>query len=193
MTSLALARLTRFAIVLCTAGVVCTPISRALGQSAKPLGAMSSSVRTLRDSVVQIAKEQLGKRYLLGGQGPERGFDCSGLVRYVMSALNVGMPRTARQQARIGLGLARDTSQLLPGDLLTFARSKRAVSHIGIYIGGGKYIHASSGAGRVIESSIDRPRSSLNKIWHDARRILSLDDTTQTIVAVAASKAGGQP
>ena len=193
MTSLAFARFTRFAIVLCTASIVCTPMSRALGQSAKPRVAMRRSARTLRDSVVHIAKEQLGKRYLRGGQGPERGFDCSGLVRYVMSALNVGMPRTARQQARIGLALGRDTSQLLPGDLLTFAKSERAVSHIGIYIGGGKYIHASSGAGRVIESSIDRPRSSLNKIWHDARRILSLDDTTRTIAAAATSKAGGQP
>src|SRR5579872_3344903 len=64
----------------------------------KPFEAFSNSARALRDSVVQLAKAQIGKRYRRGGQSPEKGFDCSGLVKYVMSGLNLDLPRTARQQ-----------------------------------------------------------------------------------------------
>jgi cell wall-associated NlpC family hydrolase len=191
MSSLSTTRCTRFAIVLCTAAVLCAPLSTASAQSAKPFEALSNSARTLRDSVVQMAKAQLGRRYRTGGQAPDKGFDCSGLVRYVLSALNVGLPRTARQQARAGLPLSRDTSELLPGDLLTFGKTKKGVSHVAIYIGEGKYIHASSKAGKVIESSIDRPHSSLIKMWRGARRVLTLDDST--VVIATAPKAGGQP
>ena len=135
-----------------------------------------------------MAKAQLGTRYRTGGQAPEKGFDCSGLVKYVLAALNVGVPRTARQQARVGLAIVRDTAQLLPGDLLTFAKSKKGVSHVGIYIGEGRYIHASSVAGKVIESAIDRPASPLIKIWRGARRLASLDDTTSALVMTGAIK-----
>jgi cell wall-associated NlpC family hydrolase len=114
----------------------------------------------------------------LGGQTPEKGFDCSGLVTYVMSALNLSLPRTAKQQAKQGTELTKDTSALLPGDLLTFGKAKKGVSHVGIYVGEGKYIHASSVAGKVIESKIDRPFSPLIKAWKGARRLLSLDDST---------------
>jgi cell wall-associated NlpC family hydrolase len=185
MSSLSTTRHVRFALVLCTAAVLCAPVSQASAQSTKqpkPFASFSNSARTLRDSVVEMAKAQLGRRYRTGGQAPEKGFDCSGLVKYVLSALNVGLPRTARQQARVGLALTRDTSELLPGDLLTFGKTKKGVSHVAIYIGDGKYIHASSKAGKVIESSIDRPHSSLIKIWRGARRVLALDNPDSTVV-----------
>lgn len=187
MSSSPSGRYTRFAFVLCTVAVLCVPVSRARGQTAKPFAVLSNSARTLRDSVVQMAKAQIGKRYRTGGQAPDKGFDCSGLVRYVLAALNVGVPRTARQQAGVGLAVKRDTSQLLPGDLLTFGKTPKGVSHVGIYVGGGRYIHASSAAGKVIESSIDRPRSPLIKAWRGARRILSLDDTTATMTIIASA------
>ncbi len=99
-----------------------------------------------------------------------------------MSALNLSVPRTAKQQAKQGLPLTKDTSQLLPGDLLTFGKTKKSpVSHVGIYVGDGRYIHASSVAGRVIESTIDRPDSPLIKVWRGARRLLSLDDSTTAV------------
>jgi cell wall-associated NlpC family hydrolase len=185
-------RRTQIAIVLCTAALLCAPVSQSGAQSAKPFEAFSNSAQALRDSVVKMAKAQLGTRYRTGGEAPDKGFDCSGLVRYVLAALNVGLPRTARQQAGVGLALSRDTSQLLPGDLLTFGKAKKGVSHVAIYIGDGKYIHASSSAGKVVVASMN-PHSSLVKIWRGARRVLALDDTTPTVLMAVTPKSGGQP
>lgn len=158
----------------CALVVVCA--SAADGQEApaapKPFEALSRSVHSIRDSLVTIARAQVGTKYLSGGQTPDRGFDCSGLVRYVMAALEVQMPRTARQQATSGLAVTRDTNRLRPGDLLTFSKDKRNVSHIGIYVGNGRYVHASSVAGQVIESDIERPKSSLVRKWSGVRRLL---------------------
>jgi cell wall-associated NlpC family hydrolase len=153
----------------------------------KPFEAFSNSAHSLRDSIVAVAKAQVGTRYKLGGTTP-KGFDCSGLIKYIMAALNLDVPRTARQQAIVGLEIIKDTSRLLPGDVLTFGKNKQGVSHVGIYIGEGKYIHASSKAGKVIESKIDRPASPLIKIWKGARRMLTFDDDT-----AAAAAAVGAP
>jgi cell wall-associated NlpC family hydrolase len=192
MSSFSAVTRARLATVLCTAALLCAPVAAARAQSAKPFAALSNSAEALRDSVVAMAKAQIGTRYRRGGEAPDKGFDCSGLVRYVLSALNIGLPRTARQQATVGLALARDTSQLLPGDLLTFGKSKKGVSHIAIYIGDGKYIHASTSAHKVVESTMN-PRSSLIKIWRGARRVLALDDSGATVVMAATPKSEPQP
>jgi cell wall-associated NlpC family hydrolase len=177
-------RWTRHAIVLCTIAAFVVPGAAAGAQAPpKPFEEFSASAMTLRDSIVQIAKAQVGTRYRRGGQSPQKGFDCSGLIKYIMSALNLDVPRTARQQAKVGLAITRDTSRLLPGDVLTFGKTKAGVSHVGIYVGDGKYIHASTKAGRVIETSIDRPFSSLTKMWRGARRLLTPDDTA--VIALA--------
>ena len=141
----------------------------------KPFAKFSMSMESLRDSiVVSLARSQIGTRYVLGGTSPRSGFDCSGLVRYVMAAMQVSLPRTASQQGQMGLALGRDTTRLRPGDLLTFSRTRDgSVSHIGIYIGNGHYVHASSVAGRVIESALDRPASPLIKKWKGTRRVVA--------------------
>lgn len=136
-------------------------------------GSWSSSPHALRDSiVVSIARTAVGTRYVRGGASLQRGFDCSGLVRHILVGLDVEIPRTARQQALSGVAIERDTAALRPGDLLAFAVASRRVSHVGVYIGGGRYVHASSVAGQVIESRLDRPRSPLVKGWRGARRLL---------------------
>jgi len=133
-----------------------------------------------------MAKAQLGRPYQFGGETPKEGFDCSGLVKYVMAALNLDLPRTADLQAKEGLSIKKDTSRLLPGDLLTFGQtSKSDVSHIGIYVGAGRYIHASSVAGRVIESPIERPPAPTIKIWRGARRMLALDSAMPAATAAS--------
>jgi cell wall-associated NlpC family hydrolase len=95
-------------------------------------------------------------------------------VKYVMAALQVDLPRTAAQQARTGDEVSRDPSNLRPGDLLTFGNGKKGrVSHIGIYVGEGRYVHASSVAGRVIESDLNRSGSPLIRAWRGVRRVVS--------------------
>ena len=141
----------------------------------RPFTKFSLSMESLRDSiVVSLARSQIGTRYVLGGTSPRSGFDCSGLVRYVMAAMHVSLPRTASQRGQMGLALDRDTTHLRPGDLLTFSRTRDgSVSHIGIYIGNGRYVHASSAAGRVFESALDRPASPLIKKWKGTRRVVA--------------------
>jgi len=140
---------------------------------ARLAGPWSTSTHALRDSiVVSLARTTVGSPYAPGGASLDRGFDCSGLVRHIMTALNVDVPRTSSQQAILGAPVARDTSALRPGDVLAFSLAKRGVSHVGVYIGDGRYVHASSVAGRVIESRLDRPRASLVKDWRGARRVL---------------------
>ena len=141
--------------------------------AAKPFAAWSHSVHSLRDSLVAIARAQVGTKYVLGGTTPEGGFDCSGLVRYVMGTLSVKLPRTARQQATTGLAIVRDASRLRPGDLLTFGKGRKGASHIGIYIGEGRYIHASTKAGQVIESDLSRRGSPLIRAWRGVRRVVA--------------------
>lgn len=154
-----------------------------MAQAPKPFEEMSNSAQSLRDSIVSLARAQIGTRYRLGGISPEKGFDCSGLVKFVMTALKLDVPRTAKQQATAGLAIKRDTSELLPGDVLTFGKGKKgSVSHVGIYVGDGRFVQASSAAGRVIETPLVRPPSPRIKVWRGARRIL-VDDSTSTTVA----------
>lgn len=127
----------------------------------------------MRDSIVRLARAQVGRRYRFGGTTPARGFDCSGFVRYVLGQLHMSLPRLAAQQARVGAPV--DRADLRPGDLLSFGE-RDTVSHIGIYVGGGKYIHASSVAGRVIVSPLDRPPSRQIRPLRGARRLLAMAD-----------------
>jgi cell wall-associated NlpC family hydrolase len=82
-----------------------------------------------------IALHYLGVPYLWGGESP-KGFDCSGLVAYVYAQLGITLPHYAAAQYQLGVGVPRD--QLEPGDLVFFD----ALDHVGIYIGGGQFVHA---------------------------------------------------
>lgn len=130
----------------------------------------------LRDSLVAAARAQLGTRYRLGAQHPGGAFDCSGLVRFVLSALHLDLPRTARDQALAGQPIARDTAQLRPGDLLTFGTGR--VTHIGIYVGDGRFIHASSSRRQVVESYLGARGSWFARNWLGVRRVVAAADAT---------------
>ena len=139
-------------------------------ESRKPFAAWSESAQNLRDSIVAKARGQIGTRYKLGGTKPNLALDCSGLVKYVMGALDVMLPRTAQKQATVGQEVPKDLAALKPGDLLTFGRGKR-ISHIGIYVGEGRMVHASTSQRRVIETRISE-RSPLIRQWKGVRRIV---------------------
>lgn len=134
----------------------------------------------LRDSVLTVARSQLGARYRLGAEAPGKAFDCSGLIRYVMGALRLELPRTAHEQAKLGREVARDTAQLRPGDLLTFG-TKRRITHIGIYAGEGRVIHASTTKRQVIETSLASLGPSLLRKWQSARRLIEFSDTSAEV------------
>lgn len=99
-------------------------------------------------TVVKTAKKMLGVKYRYGGTHPRRGFDCSGLVQYSHKAAGVHLPRTTGQQYRASRPIQR--RYLKPGDLVFFKTAvSRAVSHVGIYLGNSKFIHAPSSGKRV--------------------------------------------
>lgn len=129
----------------------------------------SESATRLREGIVERAHEAIGTRYRLGASTLGKGFDCSGLVRFVMSAIDMVLPRTAQTQSQVGVEIPRDIAALEPGDVLTFGTSKR-ISHVGIYIGDGKMIHASTSQRRVIETSLTSRSSPLIRQWQGVRR-----------------------
>ncbi len=145
-----------------------------------PLAALSASALDLRDSLVAHARAQLGKRYRRGGETPKKGFDCSGLVAYVLTGLNLTVPRTAAEQAKVGTEVPKDTAQLLPGDLLTFGKGKK-VTHIGIYIGNGRFIQASSKARKVVETNLLRAPAPGIRPWQGVRRLVPADSAALSL------------
>ncbi|HJR35891.1 MAG TPA: C40 family peptidase [Gemmatimonadales bacterium] len=134
----------------------------------RPFAALSRALLGGRDSLVRLARQQVGLKYRLGAVKPGLAFDCSGLVKWIMAAFDLKLPRTAAEQARLGRAVPKDTAQLLPGDLLLFGRGRR-VTHIGIYVGEGRYIHAANRRKGVIESEIAPPDS---RWWKGARRVI---------------------
>lgn len=164
-----------------------TAIVVALGAAASPARAQVFGVtrelpkpfaKFTGDSVVARARTELGTKYRLGASAPGRGFDCSGFVKWVLGAFDVSLPRTSREQARLGEPLPRDTAHLRPGDLLTFG-SKTRISHVGIYVGGGRYIHASSARRGVTESSL--LKDDKRGWWRGARRLVPVAADSVTL------------
>jgi cell wall-associated NlpC family hydrolase len=116
--------------------------------------------------VVRTAYSYRGVRYRYGGSS-RNGFDCSGFTSHVYRSKGVSLPRTAAQQ--FGRGKRVGKGELKAGDLVFFETTRRGISHVGIYAGDGKFVHASSGGGRVrvdtLESGYYRNR------YRGARRV----------------------
>jgi hypothetical protein len=105
----------------------------------------------------RILRTTYGDSYRYAGQGPNR-FDCSGLVYYSFATMNLWLPRTAADQSRRGKTVPVEA--LKYGDLIFFdtrPRYRGKVNHVGIYIGGGRFLHASSTKRRVVSGSIRTP------------------------------------
>lgn len=109
-----------------------------------------------------------GVRYAFGGKSPETGFDCSGFVRYVFEqATHLTLPHGARAISQIGQAIPLE--QLQPGDLVFFDTLKSAFSHVGIYMGEGRFIHAPSSGGGV--RVVDMNDGYWTKRFNGARRL----------------------
>lgn len=107
--------------------------------------------RSRGQQVVAFAKQFLGVPYVWAGRSPG-GFDCSGFVSYVVGQFGISVPRMADEQFEVGMRVAR--GDLQPGDLVFFTTYEPGPSHVGVYVGGGQFVHASSGAGYVTLTSL---------------------------------------
>jgi cell wall-associated NlpC family hydrolase len=104
--------------------------------------------RKKRQQVIAAAMKMIGVPYRYGGTSPRRGFDCSGLVQYAHRQAGLNVPRTTRQLYQAIIPVPR--AALQPGDLVFFRiRGPRYISHVGIYLGKGEFIHAPSTGKRV--------------------------------------------
>lgn len=129
----------------------------------------------LLDRVVNLALEEMGQPYLWGGSGDGKGgFDCSGLIYYAYGKEAISIPRTSLGQSRAGIAIRRESSLLLPGDVLTFSeRGNGEVTHVGLYVGEGRFIHSASGGVRISRLSEDDSEGRLwLRNWLGVRRIV---------------------
>ena len=136
-------------------------------------GSFNGKLSKTSKRIIELAKQKLGKRYVWGAVGQKNTFDCSGLTTYVCKANGIHIPRRAIEQSKYGKPVKR--SELQPGDLVFFDTSKQRkgyVNHVGIYIGNGKFIHASSAKKKVIITSLNKPFYSQR--FKGARRVASL-------------------
>jgi len=128
---------------------------------------------TLLSGVVQTALDVMGMPYRWGDEG-EEGFDCSGLIQYAFGRHGITLPRRSADQAREGSGVARDLEALRAGDVLTFATTGQSVSHVGLYIGNGKFIHSATGG---VQISLLSPDDVSGRWWYrrwiGTRRLVS--------------------
>jgi len=138
------------------------------------LNAMQS--KTSND-VENISKKYLGDPYVWGGNTPETGMDCSGYTKYVFNKVGINLPRTAYTQSRVGKSVTKE--ELQKGDLLFFLTDKSRnipITHVGIYLGNDKFIHAASTKKGIIISSLSKGYYA--KVLKSARRVIK---TTQHI------------
>ena len=114
-----------------------------LAQAQDNSSRLLSQVRDKASDLVLSAMNFLGVRYRMGGTSVENGFDCSGFTRHIFE-MSVGLvlPRRADEQARSSSLLSINKDELKPGDLVFFNTMRATFSHVGIYVGDGKFVHA---------------------------------------------------
>ncbi len=165
-----------------------SPVSVAAPASLRKdlIGQWSQQVSQAKDSVGQGAEELvtramglLGVPYKWGGTSEVKGLDCSGLVRNVYEkTFGMVLPRRAEEQAAATETIER--TELQPGDLVFFNTMRRAFSHVGIYIGDGKFIHAPRKGKRV---KIDDMRSAYWQTrFNGARRVQAESDVSSALI-----------
>lgn len=148
--------------------------------------AVSQSVVHEAADLVDNALGLLGVRYRRGGSTAETGFDCSGFVKAVYAqTLGLVLPRRAEQQAAVTQKI--DQSELQPGDLVFFNTMRRAFSHVGMYIGDGKFVHSPRSGEAVRVEEMDQ--SYWRRRFNGARRVLTSAIDTSAIKAALSNNA----
>ena len=118
--------------------------------------------------VVLRALSFIDVRYKWGGASPDTGFDCSGLIRYVYNQVTgQALPGNAKEISQVGESIER--SELQPGDLVFFNTLRRPFSHVGIYLGESRFVHAPSRGGKV--EIVDMSERYWKTRYNGARRL----------------------
>ncbi len=129
---------------------------------------VSTAVVDKTETLINNAMQLIGVRYRWGGNTPQSGLDCSGFVRYVFNdTFGFLLPRKSAQMSKVGLEIGKD--ELRPGDLVFFNTMRHAFSHVGIYVGNNKFIHAPS-KGKAIRVD-DMTKVYWEKRYNGARRL----------------------
>ena len=146
-----------------------TDVSKDLLASSDNLGKWDSANE--RSLFIRVSKGFLGAPYRLGGSSV-RGLDCSAFVKKIYQFFDISLPRTAREQSRIGKNVARE--ELVEGDLVFF-NTRRAFGHVGIYIGNNEFVHAAAGRQRMVKiDTLEKPY--YDKHFIKAVRVKELED-----------------
>ena len=133
-----------------------------------PENESSSSWTSTAQEIILHALSQTGVKYKYGGINPDSGFDCSGFVRYVFKeAANLTLPHGANAMSQVGQKI--NEKELQPGDLVFFNTMKSVYSHVGIYVGNNRFIHAPSAGASI--SVADMNDSYWSKRFTGARRV----------------------
>ena len=165
-----------FALTLAFSGLQSALASETLQPQPEPDSRLSTldEYSSVAEQLVDQALDYLGVRYRSGGTSPETGLDCSGLVLNVFrNAIGFDLPRTAAEMARMGDKIGR--KDLKPGDLVFFNTMRRTFSHVGIYLGDGKFVHAPSSGGKVRVEAIST--NYWSKRFNGARRLIDEGST----------------
>jgi len=141
--------------------------------SAARAGGASEEAARLTASVVETALAAMGSPYQWGGTDGN-GFDCSGLIQYAYGQHGIVLPRVSRDQMRMGRELDREAAALRPGDILGFsAGGGGGISHVGLYVGDGQFIHSSSTGVRLSSLTAEDGDSRWwQERWVGARRVV---------------------
>lgn len=154
-----------------------SPLAQASPDESPDTGAaMANAAPASHDDMVVVALSLIGTPYKYGGVSPDTGFDCSGLVQYILGLSSpITLPRSSDEMFRMGSGQGVELSQLKAGDLLFFRVGKtRRVNHVAIYIGEQRFVHAPATGGFVRVDKLD------SKYWMrwftGAKRVLPEND-----------------
>ncbi len=152
------------------AGVLPTSMAGSEARAGRRLRMPDGAATAAR--VVEIALAAMGTPYQWGGSDAN-GYDCSGLIQFAYGEHGILLPRVSRDQARLGTAVDLAVGGLAPGDILGFALEGTRVSHVGLYVGGGDFIHSTSTGVRLSSLSATDPDSQWWQTrWVSARRLL---------------------
>jgi cell wall-associated NlpC family hydrolase len=133
----------------------------------EPVGSLNQGNESKADRAAGNAMKMLGRPYHFGGASPASGFDCSGLVQYSYKRVGLTLPHNTEKQRVTGRHIQK--AELRRGDLIFFDQEGKKNSHVGIYLGEGRFVHAPSSGKEVRSDRLDSPY--WKKHFSEARRV----------------------